>query len=87
MITTLKSQGLEYLVSEQDGKIEKPAQSVNKTININNNESNSKIQPMKHIIHPFVKRYIIKNIKKELIGQTIKIGGWAKTLRQSGEAF
>lgn len=62
-------------------------QSVNKTININNNESNTKLQPMKHILHPFTKRHIIKNISKDLVGQTIKIGGWTKTLRQSGEAF
>jgi len=74
-------------ISQSKPSVQLNSNSNNKNINENKNESNLKQPTMKNIIHPFVKRHVIKNIKKELIGQTIKVGGWQKTLRQSGEAF
>lgn len=92
--SVLKNKGLDYLSpdthtsSQQSQSTDKiKNNTITKNINETKNESNSKQPTMKNIIHPFVKRHVIKNIKKELIGQTIKVGGWQKTLRQTGESF
>jgi len=89
----LKNRGLDYLSSNQVSETIKDIPKQNQIINNNNQNININgknditREPMTHIIHPFVKRHVIKNIRKSLIGQSIKVGGWQKTLRQSGDAF